>query len=154
MRAVSSRVWSVTSLRKQRHRCLIDPRTINSRLHFACRMCLLLTFRTTRSTRLFAQMMRRAGCHDSSWAFQELSGARPHGQSRQLRFKWWTHKFVEAEFTPIRCHVLPGNPRNRGVKRPWNENVRWSNDPSSGSLWLQEETSANLLGTGRSSSAA
>ena len=34
--------------------------------------------------------------------FQELSGAHAHGQNRQLRFKLWTHKFVEVRLTLIR----------------------------------------------------
>ena len=43
------------------------------------------TFRTTRSTRLFAQMMRRADCQNSDLGLSRAFKSRPAGQTRQLR---------------------------------------------------------------------
>ena len=43
------------------------------------------TFRTTRSTRLFAQMMRRADCQKSNLGLSRAFKSSPAGQTRQLR---------------------------------------------------------------------
>ena len=63
LRAASSLVWSMAFLGKQQHKI-----TKNSQHQIAIHMQDVpsVTFRTTRSTRLYAQLMRRAGCHDSS----------------------------------------------------------------------------------------
>ena len=56
-------VWPMAFLGKQQHK-------ITKNSHHQIAICMQsvpsVTFRTTRSTRLFAQLMRRAGCHDSS----------------------------------------------------------------------------------------
>ena len=63
LRAVSSMVWLMTFLGKQQHKI-----TKNHQIQIALKMQDVpsLTFRTARSTRLIAQLMRRAGCHDSN----------------------------------------------------------------------------------------
>ena len=74
LRAVSSmygrwRSWESNSTK--------SPRTTTTRLQFVMQSVPSVTFRTTRSTRLFAQMMRRAGCHDSNLGLSRAFGSSP-----------------------------------------------------------------------------
>ena len=49
-----------------------SSRTTMTRLQYVMQCVPSVTFRTTRSTRLFAQMMRRAGYHDFNWVFESF----------------------------------------------------------------------------------
>ena len=72
LRAVSSMVWLMTFLGKQQHKI-----TKNHQIQIALNMQDVpsLTFRTARSTPLFAQIDAACWSHSFTSAFQELSGA-------------------------------------------------------------------------------
>ena len=70
LRAVSYMSRSMAFLGKQQHKIIKNNHDLFAICYAKCVPS--VTFRTTRSTRLFAQMMRRAGCHDFNWAFKSF----------------------------------------------------------------------------------